>query len=120
MSRVISRLALIRAERRLSQRRLAALAGVRPDTVSALERGKSMGIQFDTLARICDVLDVEPGELFELERDSHLVPVLGGPDEDEFVRERLRNAGQIVDGPTFVAELLKQAQARPSRAGQHR
>lgn len=118
MGRVISRLAVLRTRRHLSQRRLAALAGVRPDTVSALERGKSAGIQFDTLARICEALECEPGELLEFEPDSHRVPVLGGADEDETVRQRLREPGRIVDGPSFVAELLKESenqQAKPSR-----
>ncbi|MBI3977700.1 MAG: helix-turn-helix domain-containing protein [Chloroflexi bacterium] len=53
MSRVRVRIPALRAERRLSQRQLAALAGLRPDTVSALERGESAGIRFDTLARLC-------------------------------------------------------------------
>ena len=108
MGRVRSRLTIVRAQRHLSQRRLAALAGLRPDTVSALERGKSAGIQFDTLARICEALECEPGELFEYEPDSHRVPLLGGPDEDEIVRQRLREPGRIVDGPSFVAELSRQ------------
>src|SRR3972149_5201027 len=95
MGTMKTRLGVLRAERHLSQRRLAAMAGVRPDTVSSLERGKSTGIQFDTLARICEALECEPGELFELEPDSHRVPLLGGPDEDEIVRQRLREPGRI-------------------------
>lgn len=97
------RLPALRAERRLSQRQLAALAGLRPDTVSALERGKSAGIRFDTLARICAVLDCEPCDLLEFERESHRLPVLGGPDEDDIVRQWLAEPGRIVDGPSFVA-----------------
>jgi len=116
MSSIKIRLPLIRAERRLSQRRLAALAGLRPDTISALESGKSAGIQFDTLARICEALDCEPKDLLELERDSHRVPVLGGPDEDEIVRRRLDHPGRIVDGPSFVSELLKESIGRSSAA----
>lgn len=84
------RLPILRAERRLSQRQLAALAGVRPDTISALERGESTGIRFDTLARLCEVLECDPGDLFEVEEDFHRVPVLGGPDEDDLARQRLR------------------------------
>jgi putative transcriptional regulator len=116
MGSVRLRLPVLRAERRLSQRQLAALAGVRPDTVSALERGQSAGIRFDTLARLCDVLGCEPGEIFEFERDSHQAPVLGGPDEDEIVRQRLRDPGRRVDGASFVAELLKETHERAQRA----
>ena len=102
-------LSRIRERRRLSQRQLAAIAGMRPDTISALERGKSTGIQFETLARLCDVLDCEPGDLLDVERDrdAHEVPVLGGPDEDAILEERLRSRGKVVDGPSFLAELLK-------------
>ncbi|MBI2939760.1 MAG: helix-turn-helix domain-containing protein [Chloroflexi bacterium] len=114
MGRVQLRLPVLRARRRLSQRQLAALAGVRPDTVSALERGDTAGIRFDTLARLCEALDCEPGELFEIEHDAHRVPVLGGPDEDDIVRRRLAEPGARVDGPTFLAELLRQARTRPS------
>ena len=109
MSTVRLRLPALRARRQVSQRQLAALAGVRPDTVSALERGASAGIRFDTLAVLCDALGCEPGDLFELERDRHQVPVLGGPDEDELVRRRLGEPGRRVDGPSFVAELLQSA-----------
>ena len=109
MAVVRLRLPLLRAERRLSQRQLAARAGLRPDTISALERGDTRSIQFDTLARICEALDCQPGDLFEYEADAHRVPVLGGADEDAVVRERLREAeaGRRVDGPSFVAELLR-------------
>jgi len=93
---------------------LAARAGIRADTVSALERGESNGIQFDTLARLCEVLECQPGELLELETDAHRLPVLGGPEEDELLRQRLREAGSgpRVDGPTFMAELLRLAEER--------
>lgn len=116
MGTVISRLAVMRARRHLSQRRLAAIAGIRPDTVSALERGKSAGIQFETLARICEALECEPGDLFEFEPDSHRVPVLGGADEDEIIRQRLQEQGRNVDGPSFVAELLRESKDRQAKA----
>lgn len=96
----------------MSQRQVAAAAGVRPDTVSALERGAVRGIQFETLARLCEVLGCEPGDLFEIDRDQHVVPVLGGPDEDALIAERLAEVGPRVDGPSFVAELLRLAGER--------
>ena len=111
MTRIRLRLPILRAERRLSQRRLAARAGLRADTVSALERGESNGIQFDTLARLCEALDCQPGEVLELEADDHPLPVLGEPGEDDLLQERLRELGTgvRVDGPTFVSELLRLA-----------
>ena len=114
MAHVRPRLPLLRAEQRLSQRQLAVLAGVRPDTVSALERGQAAGIRFETLARLCDVLNCEPGEFFELQQDLHRVPLLGGPDEDDLVRQRIDEAptGRRVDGVTFLGELLSEQEAR--------
>ncbi|MGH2350157.1 MAG: helix-turn-helix domain-containing protein [Chloroflexota bacterium] len=117
MTSVRLRLPVLRAQRRLSQRQLAALAGVRADTVSALERGDSAGIRFDTLAGLCEVLECQPGDLFELERDAHRVPLLGGPDEDEIVERRLREPGRRVDGPSFLAELLKEPSDHSAPAG---
>src|SRR5207244_6540908 len=102
----------LRARRGLSQRQLAVLAGLRPDTISALERGESSGIRFDTLARLCETLDCGPGELLELDLDDHRVPTLGAESEDGLIRERLRDPGDRVDGETFMAALLAEAQNR--------
>lgn len=117
------KLAELRKQRRLTQRQLAALAGVRPDTISALESGKSMGMQFDTLTHLCEALHCQPGEIFDLELDEHEVHVLGGPDEDQLLLARLEeyaHAGRTVDGPSFVAELQRlagevSAHTEPSR-----
>ncbi len=109
MSELRLKLPELRRERHLSQRQLAAVAGVRPDTISALERGKTTGIQFDTLARLCEVLDCQPGDLFEFELDNHQIPVLGGPDEDDIILRRLEQNTKLVDGPSFLAELMKRA-----------
>ena len=105
----------LRARRGLSQRQLAALAGLRPDTISALERGESAGIRFDTLARLCETLDCAPGELLEIDVDEHPVPILGGGGEDALIRERLSAASERIDGETFLAALLEQDRERQTR-----
>ena len=105
-SEVRVRIPVLRAQLGLSQRRLAALTGLRPDTVSALERGDAQGIRFETLSRLCAVLQCTPGELFELVDDGHNVPVFGGDDEDDIIRNRLRESGQdLIDGPSFLQAL---------------
>ena len=101
------RLPILRTERHLTQAQLAQLADVRPETISELEREKTSGIQFETLARLCEALRCAPGDLFELESDGHAVPVLGGPDEDELLLARLAEPTRVVDGPSFVAELTR-------------
>ncbi|MGI8550242.1 MAG: helix-turn-helix domain-containing protein [Dehalococcoidia bacterium] len=122
MSAIHLRLPILRAERGLSQRQLAARAGLRADTISALERGQSNGIQFDTLARLCEVLECQPGEILEIERDSHRLPLLGGPEEDALLGQRLQEleAGQRIDGPTFMAELQRLADHDAPRGGRRR
>ena len=107
----------LRARRGLTQRQLAALASVRQDTISALERGDSHGIQFDTLARLCEALGCTPGDLLLFEPpDEHEVPVLGGPDEDEILAARLADldGAPRVDGPSFLAALLDRAEVDPA------
>lgn|GEM_PF-59850 len=101
------RLPVLRAQRHMSQRQLASLAGLRPDTVSAMERGEAQGIRFDTLARLCEALGCGPGDLFELVDDGHRVPVFGGDDEDDILRERLKEAkAELIDGPSFLRALI--------------
>jgi len=109
----------LRARRRLSQRQLAALAGLRPDTISALERGETQGIQFDTLARLCEALHCTPGDILLFDRpDEHVAPVLGGPDEDALIAQRLAELDHAprVDGPSFLAALLARAGADSTAA----
>ncbi|MDP9374767.1 MAG: helix-turn-helix domain-containing protein [Chloroflexota bacterium] len=112
MSTIHVDLPVLRARRRLSQRQLAALAGVRPDTISALERGSTAGIQFETLARLCEALHCTPGDILLFEGDDdHEAPMLGGPDEDGIIVQRIAALDRAprVDGPSFLAALMERA-----------
>ena len=101
MSDISVRLGLLRVQRHLSQRKLAELTGLRPDTISSLERGASEGIQFATLAKLCDALQCGPGDILALDTDADPVPVLGGPDEDTLILDRLAASGWpgLIDEP---------------------
>ncbi len=61
----VKRLRRIRESRKLSQARLAELAGVSQPTVSKLENG-DMNATLDKIVAIAGALGVEPQELFEL------------------------------------------------------
>jgi putative transcriptional regulator len=89
MREISVRLGLLRVARGLTQQQLADATELRRDTISALERGKSQGITFDTLGRLCDALDCTPNDILALGETAHIVPVLGGEDEDEIIAERL-------------------------------
>jgi putative transcriptional regulator len=111
MSTIAVQLGLLRTARQLSQRELARRTSLRSDTISALERGQTTGIDFATLAKLCDALHCTPNDLLELASDAHVVPVLGGPDEDAIVAERLAGADwSVIDDPTSAAAALPTCQ----------
>ncbi|MEJ7653890.1 MAG: helix-turn-helix domain-containing protein [Chloroflexia bacterium] len=119
LSTIKLRLPEIRRRRRLTQRQLAAGAGLRPDTISALERGQTGAIHFETLARLCEVLNCDPGICLRW-CTTRVVPVLGGPDEDDIIRQRLGETTPRVDGPSFLAELMQVAEAERPVEGSRR
>ena len=59
-------LRLLRASRRLSSRRAAALAGLAPSYLSRIERGKVSPPPEKTIARIARVLGSDPDDLVAL------------------------------------------------------
>ena len=63
------------ARRKMRSKDLAALVGITESNLSLLRTGKVRGIRFETLARICDALDCQPGDLLE--------NTLGGDDAAE-------------------------------------
>ena len=52
-----------RLRRRLTQRALAARAGVSLSTVQAIEAGRTERVRFATMEKLADVLGVEPEEI---------------------------------------------------------
>ena len=51
--------------RGIKARDLAAQVGLSETQLSLFRSGKVKGIRFDTLARICQVLDCQPGDILE-------------------------------------------------------
>lgn len=45
---------------------LAEQVGITEQNLSLLKSGKVKGVRFETLARICEVLDCQPGDLLEV------------------------------------------------------
>ena len=53
-----------RKKKKLTQLELAELVDVDRSHISAIELGK-VGVSFDVIFRLCEVLDVKPKELFD-------------------------------------------------------
>ena len=64
---IVVRLDVMLARRKMKSRELAERVGITEQNISLLKSGKVKGIRFETLARICEVLECQPGDLLEAE-----------------------------------------------------
>ena len=62
---IVVRLDVMLARRKMKSRELAAHVGITEQNISLLKSGRVRGIRCETLARICDALECQPGELLE-------------------------------------------------------
>jgi DNA-binding Xre family transcriptional regulator len=63
-------LAFMRAARgKLTQREVALATGLSQKTLSALETGSSKGVEFSTIARLCQFLKCTPNDLLVIEEE---------------------------------------------------
>ena len=58
----------IRKKINLKQTDLSKVTGISQKALSEIETGKSKGVSFNTLLKLCDVLKISIGELFEIYR----------------------------------------------------
>jgi putative transcriptional regulator len=66
---IVVNLDVMLARRKMRSRELAELVGITEQNISLLKSGKVRGVRFDTLARICEVLQCQPGDLLEYRPD---------------------------------------------------
>lgn len=62
---IIVNLDVMLAKRKVRSRDLAERIGITEQNVSLLKSGKVKGVRFDTLEKICEALDCQPGDLLE-------------------------------------------------------
>lgn len=62
---IVVNLDVMLARRKMRSRELAEQVGITEQNISLLKSGKVRGVRFDTLARICAVLQCQPGDLLE-------------------------------------------------------
>lgn len=66
---IILRLDRVMADRKISLNELADKVGVANVNLSKLKNGKVSAIRFSTLEAICEVLDCQPGDILEYEKE---------------------------------------------------
>ena len=63
---IIVRLDVILARRKIRSKELASKIGITEQNLSMLKQGHVKQIRFSTLAKICEVLDCQPGDILEV------------------------------------------------------
>lgn len=66
---IILRLDRVMADRKMSLNELSERVGISNVNLSNLKTGKVKAVRFSTLDAICDVLDCQPGDILEYERE---------------------------------------------------
>ena len=66
---IIVNLDVMLAKRKMRSRDLAAQIGIAEQNVSLLKSGKVKGVRFDTLEKICEILQCQPGDILEYRPD---------------------------------------------------
>ena len=65
---IIVKLDVMLAHRKMRSKELAERIGITEQNVSALKSGRVRGVRFETLEKICDVLDCQPGDILTYEK----------------------------------------------------
>ncbi|TXH69654.1 MAG: transcriptional regulator [Thiothrix sp.] len=68
---IIVNLDVMLAKRKMRSKELAERIGITEQNVSLLKSGKVKGMRFETLEKICEVLDCQPGDILVFERDTN-------------------------------------------------
>ncbi len=66
---IIVNLDVMLARRKMRSKELAEAIGITEANLSLLKSGKVKGVRFETLEKICAVLECQPGDLLEYRPD---------------------------------------------------
>jgi putative transcriptional regulator len=67
---IVVTLDVMLARRKMRSRELAERIGITEANVSLLKSGRVKGVRFETLEKICGVLDCQPGDILECRPDA--------------------------------------------------
>jgi putative transcriptional regulator len=62
---IVVNLDVMLAKRKMRSKELADRIGITEQNVSLLKSGKVKGVRFDTLEKICEALQCQPGDILE-------------------------------------------------------
>ena len=79
---IVVNLDVMLARRKMRSRELAERIGITEQNLSLLKGGKVRGVRFDTLSRLCEALQCQPGDLLAWLPDLPAgdAPATPGPD----------------------------------------
>lgn len=66
---IIVTLDIMLAKRKMRSKELSELVGITEQNISLLKSGKVKGIRFDTLEKICQILDCQPADILSYEAE---------------------------------------------------
>ena len=67
---IIIRVDVMLAERKVRSKELAEHVGITEANLSLLKQGKVKGVRFDTLEKICEYLQCQPGDLLRYDPEA--------------------------------------------------
>ena len=67
---IIVNLDVVLAQRKMRLNTLAELVDITPQNLSVLKSGRAKAIRFDTLEKICEVLQCQPGDILAYDRNA--------------------------------------------------
>lgn len=70
---IIVNLDVVLAQRKMRLNTLAELVDITPQNLSVLKTGKAKAIRFDTLEKICEVLECQPGDILAFAKEESAV-----------------------------------------------
>ena len=68
--KIVINLDVMLARRKMRLKELAAKIGLSEQALSMIKTNKVKGVRFETMVKICDVLDCQPGDLLEFVRET--------------------------------------------------
>lgn len=72
---IVVNLDVMLARRKMRSKELSEIVGITETNLSLLKSNKVKGVRFDTLAKICEALDCQPGDILEYRPETALPAV---------------------------------------------